>query len=748
MGVHPASEAVPGTQPRPAQEVAGLVQYAIDQVVRNEPGFGGLASVLGRFATAWDAQAALALVVGAGGAPAILAGYPAAAAGQARLAASIAAQLAAHPGAGLAGSGGCFGVPLAGGDWPVPASALIAWAAGADGEPRCVLGLVGDPAGWDAQTRSTARMLATVVAARVRQAGEVTPGPAAGMPPPADGRFRLLSQRAPVGIAETGPDGRCTFVNERWCLLNGGAAADYDGRDWLSVVHPEDLGRVREQWSQAAAAGRELDTDCRLAADGGERWAHATVAALPAGPGGASGFAIALTDETARKAAEQAHDLELDAERQARRQLSDQADRAAGLIAMAIPAIVVADQAGRVSQVNESFRGMFGIAEPPAVLIGRPGAGLARRIAPLFADPAGFLATMERLAAARQPVSGLDLTCADGRLLGCDYWPMFVGGAYRGDIWLFWDGTRRKRDGERQQRELTAARQAREAAEAERRRLAEENAGLREVADLKSEFLATVSRELRGPLTSIVSYTELISEEKDRLSTEAAAFLGVVERSADQLTRLVDDLLLLSQIESGIAPLELAPVSVREVVAEAVRSAAPAAERNGVDLEGYAEDGPLIDADRVRLRQVIENLLVNAVKFAAAGGTVRVTASCASDRWRIEVTDSGMGIPAGELDRVFERFYRATNGRRAGRPGSGLGLAVVKALIALHGGRVDVVSTVGRGSTFSVILPLPPAPAGTSPPGLADPAGQPGPMGSAGNGRAGPGREYPPAEVT
>ncbi|HEV3288818.1 MAG TPA: PAS domain-containing sensor histidine kinase [Streptosporangiaceae bacterium] len=541
--------------------------------------------------------------------------------------------------------------------------------------------------------------------------------------------FRLLSQRAPVGIAATGPDGRCTFVNERWCMLNGGAAADYAGRDWLSVVHPDDLGRVRQEWAQTAAAGGELGTDCRLAAaNGRERWVHATGAALPASQGSAPGFVISLADVTARKVAEREHDRELAAERQARRQLSEQADRVASLIAMAIPAIVVADQEGRVSQVNESFRGMFGIAEPPAAFTSLPAAGLARRIAPLFTDPAGFSATMERLVAVRQPVSGLELACADGRLLGCDYWPMFMGGVYRGDIWLFWDATRRKREEERQQRELSAARQARAAAEAERRQLAEENAGLRAVAGLKTEFMATVSQELRGPLTSIVSYTELISDEKDRLSDEAAAFLGVVERSADQLTRLVSDLLLLSRIESGNAQLELAPASVREVVAEAVRSMAPAAERDGIELEGYAEAGPPVQADRVRLRQVIENLLANAIKYSAAGGTVRVSASCSGGGWRIDVTDSGMGIPANELDRIFEYFYRATNGRRAGRPGSGLGLAVAKALTTLHAGRVEVVSTVDRGSTFSVILPVP--------------------AGQAGNGKAGPRVPLPSGDIT
>ena len=133
-----------------------------------------------------------------------------------------------------------------------------------------------------------------------------------------------------------------------------------------------------------------------------------------------------------------------------------------------------------------------------------------------------------------------------------------------------------------------------------------------------------MSHELRGPLNSIVAYTELLSDEKEQMSPEAAAFLDVVERSAGQLTRLVGDLLLLSLIEAGVTPLELAPVSIREVVADAVGAAAPGAERRGIELDGSAEDGPPVQADRDRLRQVIENLLANAIKFSGTSVTVRV----------------------------------------------------------------------------------------------------------------------------
>jgi PAS domain S-box-containing protein len=828
-----AGLALTARHPPSAHDTAALVQFAIDQVLRSEPDFGGLPDVLERLAATWEAEAALALAIRPDGTPVRLGGYLDEAAGHRELPAMIVGLVETHPAAAAAArAGGSFQAPLAPGVWPGgAASALVAWAAMGAGEQRCALVLIGDPDCWDAQTRSTTGMLAAVLAAQLRHAGdlaflsereavtqaliEASPdavlvmdaerrvvafNPAAeelygwrredvlgkdmpGMLIPernrarfmaatesfltrrdpgeftgrmnlpvirADGseqmaeltplplvvggqvyfcgflrdlsefertrttlaaqeaQFRLLARRAPVGIAEAGPDGRCVFVNERWCTLNGGVPEDFVGTAWLSVVHHDDLGRVRQEWARAAADGDELETDCRLRGGGrAGRWARASVAALPSDTAGAPGFVITLTDVSTHKEAEHARDQQSAAEQEARRALADQAGRLSSLVATAIPGVVVGDQDGLVAQISESFRGMFGITEPAGSFTGMQAVRLARRIAPVFTDPAGFAASMERLGAGRCPVAGAQIACADGRSMECDYWPMFVAGEYRGDIWMFWDMTERKQAEERRERELSTVQQARLAADLDRKRLAEQNARLRKVDGLKTEFLATVSHELRGPLSSIVSYTELIADEKEGLSPAAASFLEVIERSADQLTRLVSDLLLLSRIEAGAAPLELAPVSVRDVLADVLREAAPVAERQCVELVGSVGDGPPVQADRARLLQVVENLVSNAIKYSTTGGTVRVTASAADGQWRIDVADSGLGIPADELDRVFERFFRATNGRKAGRLGSGLGLSVVQALTVLHGGRVEVTSTVGQGSTFSAFLPLP-----------------------------------------
>ncbi|HEY0717123.1 MAG TPA: HAMP domain-containing sensor histidine kinase, partial [Streptosporangiaceae bacterium] len=226
-------------------------------------------------------------------------------------------------------------------------------------------------------------------------------------------------------------------------------------------------------------------------------------------------------------------------------------------------------------------------------------------------------------------------------------------------------------------------------------------------ADPTAQFVATVSHELRTPLTSIISFLELIRAEDDRLTPDGRHFLDIIQRTANRLLRLVGDLLLLSRIESGISPPELVPVSVPELACEAVRNAAPAAAGFGVTLEAETGDGPQMPGDHLGLTQVLDNLIANAVKFSHPGDTVRVRAAWSDGYWRIEVADQGIGIPPDEIDRLFHRFVRASNARTSGRPGTGLGLSVVKAIVELHRGTVTVDSALEQGTTFSIRLPAP-----------------------------------------
>ena len=221
----------------------------------------------------------------------------------------------------------------------------------------------------------------------------------------------------------------------------------------------------------------------------------------------------------------------------------------------------------------------------------------------------------------------------------------------------------------------------------------------------RAEFLAVVSHEMRTPLTSIISFSELLRGEAAGLSPDGVRFLDIIERNGHRLLRLIDDLLMLNRLEAGGIPLELTQVELRDVAAETVRNAAPVAAKSGVTVHLDAGEGPWLLADPRRLTQVLDNLIGNAVKFSHTGGLVRVQLRYARGTWRIDVSDTGIGIPSAETARLFGLFVRGSNARTAGLPGTGLGLAIVKSLVEMHGGHVKVESMLGEGTTFSVFLP-------------------------------------------
>jgi signal transduction histidine kinase len=237
------------------------------------------------------------------------------------------------------------------------------------------------------------------------------------------------------------------------------------------------------------------------------------------------------------------------------------------------------------------------------------------------------------------------------------------------------------------------------------RQLTEQNERLRRLDEDRNQFLAIVSHELRTPLTSIISFTELIRGEAGELTPEGVKFLDIIERNADRLHRLIGDLLMLERLEAGSLPLDLAEVSVPDLAAEAVRSASAGAAKQGIAIQIATGSGPVMQGDPRRLIQVLDNLIANAVKFTPRSGHVRVTATWQDRTWRIDVADSGIGIPSDEVGQLFSRFVRASNARIAGLPGTGLGLSIVKVLVEMHRGRVEVDSVLGQGSTFSVYLP-------------------------------------------
>jgi signal transduction histidine kinase/ActR/RegA family two-component response regulator len=225
---------------------------------------------------------------------------------------------------------------------------------------------------------------------------------------------------------------------------------------------------------------------------------------------------------------------------------------------------------------------------------------------------------------------------------------------------------------------------------------------------IKDEFFAILSHELRTPLTPILGWTKILSRlSPDDQDTRAHA-LSVIERNAKLQTQLVNDLLDMSRIESGKLSIYVQPTNLNTAVKEAIESIRSEADQRGIILESnLASDETMVLADPARLGQVINNLLINAIKFTDKDGRVSVSTERTGDSGIVKVSDTGMGIPQDFLPHIFERFRQADSSTRRRHGGLGLGLSIVKSLVDMHGGQVNVHSEgTGQGSTFTVQLPL------------------------------------------
>lgn len=226
-----------------------------------------------------------------------------------------------------------------------------------------------------------------------------------------------------------------------------------------------------------------------------------------------------------------------------------------------------------------------------------------------------------------------------------------------------------------------------------------------EASRAKDEFLATLSHELRTPLNTLLGYLQMLQSGSVSIEQESKA-LEVMERNARALARLVDDVLDTSRIITGKMQVDLRPCSLSGIVAEAVASISPAAERKGLRLETRLENGLTVHADADRLRQILWNLLANAVKFTSAGGRILVEARQTASSVLVRVEDTGIGIAPADLPRLFQRFWQVQDGSNRGL---GLGLALTRHLVELHGGTITAHSAgPGLGSTFEFELPTSP----------------------------------------
>ena len=224
---------------------------------------------------------------------------------------------------------------------------------------------------------------------------------------------------------------------------------------------------------------------------------------------------------------------------------------------------------------------------------------------------------------------------------------------------------------------------------------------------LKSDFLASMSHELRTPLHTIIGFSELLREEiEGTLNEKQKRFLGHIHQDSLHLLELINDILDLSKIEAGRLELRIEDFDAAQAIEEVMASVRPLAINKALNLTSNIAEGVCLKADRVRFKEVLYNLLNNAVKFTPHSGRIRIDGSTDPDFARIAVNDTGIGLPPEEHESIFNKFYQAAATTKGIREGTGLGLAITKRLVEQHGGRIWIESEVGKGSRFSFTIPL------------------------------------------
>ena len=233
---------------------------------------------------------------------------------------------------------------------------------------------------------------------------------------------------------------------------------------------------------------------------------------------------------------------------------------------------------------------------------------------------------------------------------------------------------------------------------------------IKELDELKDSFVSSVSHELRSPLAAIDGYCDYLIEgmEQNMPLEKQKKAMEIISESALRLTNFINNILDLAKIKAGRLEVKKMPVDIKDIAEEIVQLFGPLSEKDGKKLSvDVQEELPRMDADPERIKQVITNLIGNALKFTPSGASITISAQKVSSHFiEISIADTGVGIPKDELGKVFEKFYQVTDGPNKKPRGTGLGLAIVAEIVRLHGGNITVESALGKGTTFRFTVPL------------------------------------------
>jgi two-component system, OmpR family, phosphate regulon sensor histidine kinase PhoR len=507
------------------------------------------------------------------------------------------------------------------------------------------------------------------------------------------------------GMYRMAPDGRITFVNEAALRMTGYQAGELLGQDAHEILHhhhPDGSSYPRADCPIISIAdigeSVRLPSEVYWRQDGSPLPVEISTNPLATG-GTLTGAVVTFHDITVRRMAER----ELAAQYRTSRSLA-----AAVSVPEALPAVLAAlraelgwdaalgwlpDPGSRVLTCAAAQHGADAGAPAP----GPAGAGL-----PIGAGTAG--AAWQRRETVFRPGR-----CDPGLLPAGLPGPSLPGDVAvpaldsGGDVLLVLELLGYQGDVPRSMLQTIEAATAQLGQYLERKR-AEESA-----ARAKDEFVATVSHDLRSPLTAINGWLDLLLAGKPGgLSSEQRDCVTTIRRNSDRLMSMINDLLVLGEADAGSTAGDFSRLDVSGPAREAAELLRPVAAQQGVELTVQTEPA-VIEGEDSRIGQLISNLLSNAVKFTPGGGHVTIRVSRSGGDCLVQVTDTGIGIPAADREHLFERFYRGSNAREREIPGTGLGLAICEVIAEAHHGTIEVASTAGNGTRFLVRLPLAPA---------------------------------------
>lgn len=491
----------------------------------------------------------------------------------------------------------------------------------------------------------------------------------------AEQRYRALVEATATTVWHANPAGGLTFVGDSWTEVSGQTVQEILKWGWLDAIHPDDRERTVKAWQNALGNKTLYATEFRVLTQTGEyRWFAVSAVPLFDSAGAVREWVGSNIDITARKSAEEER-------AESRRQLETERARLAYIFEQAPAFVTVLRGADHVYELtNPAYLQLIGHRN----IIGKT----VRDALPELAGQ-GYFELLDNVYQSGQAFIGNEMAVEfqyapdsppERRFVNFVFQPIF--GDDRRSSGIFVHGV-----------DITEQVQARHEAENANR--------------MKDEFLATLSHELRTPLNAILGWSNML-QTRTFSQEEAKKALATIERNARSQNQLIDDILDVSRIITGKLRLDVRAVDLSSVIAAAIDAARPAAEAKNIRLQVLLDpQAGLISGDPDRLQQVIWNLLSNAVKFTPKGGRVQVRLERVNSHVEIVVSDTGTGIEAEFLPFVFDRFRQSDGSMTRRHGGLGLGLAIVRQIIELHGGTVAVESDgAQQGATFTVNLPL------------------------------------------